>query len=71
MAALVPDYGEPKKRRRHRKISEADLAQFVKDYGRKAQSGREPNDRSFSREIAKKLKRMRPEDIDRLMRGGD
>ncbi len=66
---MVPDYGEPKKGRGRRTITEADLGLFLKQYGRKAQPAVEPNDRSYSRRLEKNLKRMPPEDLDRLMRG--
>jgi hypothetical protein len=71
MSDMVPNDGKPTKRRRGRKITEADLGLFLQQYGRKAQSGWDPNDRGYSREIEQKLKRMRPEDLDRLMRGDE
>jgi hypothetical protein len=44
------------------------VANFAKAYARKAQKRREPNDRRYSRELEEELKRMRPEDLDRLLR---
>lgn len=63
---------EPK--RRHLNLAEkrakraADVANFTRIYARKAQKRREPNDRHYSRELEQKLKRMRPDDLDRLLR---
>ena len=48
-----------------------DAALFVKKAGRKAQKGVEPNDRGYDHEFQKKLRRMRPEDFDRLINGDD
>lgn len=46
----------------------AKVADFAKAYARKAQKRREPNDRRYSWELEQKLKRMRPEELDRLLR---
>ena len=65
---------DEKPKRRHlnlaekRALSSADAATFAKSYARKAQKRREPNDRGYSRELERKLKRLRPEDLDRLLR---
>jgi hypothetical protein len=48
-----------------------DIQLFAKQIGRKAQAGHDPNDRQYDREIAKKLRRMPPEEIDALLRGED
>jgi hypothetical protein len=53
---------------RKKRINEADLAAFLRQYGRKRQKGREPNDRDYDRKLAARVKRMRAEDADRLMR---
>ena len=39
--------------------------------GRKAQRHREPNDRKYSKKAQSALRRMGPEDFDRLIRPGD
>lgn len=52
-------------------MSEADLGTFLRQYGRKADRNHDPNDRSYDRQIENKIKRMAPEDLDRLMRGED
>jgi hypothetical protein len=42
----------------------------MRQYQRKAQGGlSEPNDRKYSRKMERKLKRMRPEDLDELLHG--
>ena len=46
-------------------------AHYLRQIGRKAQKGVEPNDRRFDHKLDEKLKRMRPEDVDTLFRGGD
>jgi hypothetical protein len=61
-------------RRRHlnaerkRALKAAAVSVFVRQYGRKAQRGVEPNDRRYSRDIEKALKQLRPEELDALMR---
>lgn len=64
-----PDEERPKKRRKKRRPSESDLRLFVRQYARKAKRGIDPNDRHYSREVERKIKQMKPEDVDRLMRG--
>ena len=44
---------------------------YLRQIGRKAQKGAEPNDRAYDRKLDDKLKRMRPEDVDMLFRGED
>jgi hypothetical protein len=51
-----------------RGLRRAELALFVQQYGRKAQRGVEPNDRRYSRKTERKLKRMKPERLDELLR---
>ena len=46
-------------------------ATYLRQIGRKAQKGAEPNDRAYDRKLDHKLKRMRPEDVDSLFRGED
>jgi len=62
---------QPKKRRKKRRVSEADMGLFLRQYGRKAHRGHDPNDRAYSRDVEKKIKRMKAEDVDRLIRGED
>ncbi|MEU8070654.1 MULTISPECIES: hypothetical protein [unclassified Micromonospora] len=50
-----------------------ELGGFLKEYGRSSRSrnGMNPNDRHYSRKLETQIKRMRPEDLDRLMRDDD
>jgi hypothetical protein len=65
---------EPKPKRRRlnaaqkRAIQAAEAHEFVRAYGRKAQKGVEPNDRSFDPKVGKAIKRMKPEQLDQLLR---
>lgn len=61
----------PVKRRKKRSISEADAGVFLKKYGRRAHPKHDPNDRSYDRTVEKKIKQMKPEDLDRLLREDD
>jgi len=46
-----------------------DLSVFVRQYGRKAQKGMEPNDRSYDRETGTKaVRRLKPSVMDELLR---
>ena len=44
-------------------------AHYLREVGRQAQKGVEPNDRSHDRKLEQKLKRMSPEEVDALFRG--
>ena len=63
--------------RRHPNLSEkqalraAQLTRHVRAASRKAQKRAEPNDRKDDPELAKKVKRIRPEGSDRLLRDGE
>ena len=50
---------------------EGEIASFVQQYKRKAHAGMDPNDRRYDREIEKKIKKMDPEELSRLMYGDD
>ena len=54
-----------------RALRAAQFGKFAQQYARKAQKSGEPNDRSYSREIEQKAKRMRPESLDLLLRNDD
>ena len=45
-----------------------ELARFVQQYARKARAGLDPNDRSYDRDVEARIKRMAPEELDRLLR---
>jgi hypothetical protein len=63
----------PKRKRRNvidKRTSKANAVQhFAKQY--KAQKGVEPNDRRFEKKIAERVKRMKPEAVDQLLRDGE
>lgn len=64
--------GEKKRRRlngvERRALKAADINVFIKQYGRQAQRGVEPNDRRYDERIARRVGRMRPVDLDNLIR---
>lgn len=45
-----------------------EVARFVQQYARKARSGLDSNDRGYDRGIEARIKRMSPEELDRLLR---
>jgi len=51
-----------------RSLTAADVAIFMKSYGRQRQKRREPNDRQYDREQELALKQMSPEVLDVLLR---
>jgi hypothetical protein len=53
-----------------RRRAEADVGLFLRQYARKDQRGIK-NDRGYCREVEEKIKRMKPEELDRLIRGED
>lgn len=56
---------------KRRKALESEVAEFLRRYARKAQKRREPNDRRFDHKIEQMVKRMKPEDLDGLIRGSE
>jgi uncharacterized protein (TIGR02996 family) len=58
-------------RRLFRKIREADVAIFLRQYARKRQNKDGPNDRRYCRDVEARVKRMSAEDFDRLIHGED
>lgn len=48
-----------------------ELASFVQQYARKARQGLDSNDRRYDRGIQARIKRMPPEELDRLLREDD
>ena len=66
------DSGRPKRRRlnadQKRALKSAELQSFVQLYGRKAQKGVEPNDRRYDWDFEQAVKKLKPEDLDRLLR---
>lgn len=49
----------------------ANIGAFLRQYQRKAQRGVEPNDRQYDRNLEMRLKRMKAEDLSRLMGDDD
>jgi len=60
----------PPKPRKRKKLA-SDIAIYLREVGRNAQKGQEPNDRGHDRELERKLKRMSPFEIDALTRAED
>jgi hypothetical protein len=54
-----------------RALATAEVCRFVQQYERKAQKGVEPNDRRYDRKVEKKVKRMRPDQLDSLLRNDE
>lgn len=51
---------------------QVEFALFLKQYGRKRRpGGQDPNDRSYSKKVAGRVKRMDPVTFDQLLRGDD
>ena len=59
----------PKQKTRAKLVG--DVALYLKKVGRKAQKGQEPNDRGHDRRLEQKLRRMRPEEFDAVIRDGE
>ncbi len=54
---------------RRKKRLEAKLGPFLRQYGRKAHPGFDPNDRGYDRDFERKVKNMDPLELDELMNG--
>ena len=54
--------------KRKKKLN-ADLGNFLDQYGRRAHRGHDPNDRRYDRDLEEKIKRMDPEELDAIIRG--
>jgi hypothetical protein len=55
--------------RKNRDAISKEFGTFLRLYGRKAQKGREPNDRPYDPAIERELRRLKPEELDKLMNG--
>jgi hypothetical protein len=54
-----------------RKRLQAEVGAFLRQYARKRpRSGFDPNDRQYDRKLEEALKRMKPEELDRLLNDG-
>lgn len=54
-----------------REMKAVSLQLFAKQYARKAQRGCEPNDRQYDRNVELQAKRMKPEELYRLLHHGE
>jgi hypothetical protein len=54
-----------------RKWMERQVGTFLRLYGRRAQRGVEPNDRGYDPEVESYLRRLKPEELDRLLHGDE
>jgi hypothetical protein len=52
-----------------RRRLQGELGTFMRQYGRKAQPGHDPNDRGYDREIERLVKQMDPAELDELLHG--
>jgi len=48
-----------------------ELGTFLRQYARRAQKGQNSNDRTYDRGIEKRIRKMKPEELDRLINGED
>ena len=53
----------------NKKVMSKEFGTFLRLYGRRAQKGKEPNDRRYDPAIEQELRRLKPEELDRLMNG--
>ena len=51
-----------------RAVRAADIAKFMRQYGRRRQKGVEPNDRRYDRDLEVSVKRLDPGELDELLR---
>jgi hypothetical protein len=51
-----------------RALKTADISVFIRQYGRKAQRGVEPNDRRYDERLARRIRQVKPVDLDSLIR---
>jgi hypothetical protein len=49
------------------KMLELQIGTFIKQYARKKHAGHDPNDRSYDRNIEKKIKNMNPEELSHII----
>ena len=55
--------------RKNKKVFAKEFGTFLRLYGRRAQKGHEPNDRPYDPAIEHELRRLKPDELDRLMNG--
>jgi len=49
----------------------SELGTFLRQYGKRAQKGKEPNDRSYDPSVERYIKRLKPEELDVLINGDE
>lgn len=54
-----------------RALKAAEIGRFLREYGRKAQKGCDPNDRRFDRKTERRVRHMSAAAFDRLVREDD
>ena len=62
---------KPKRRlnaEQNRALKAATVGVFMRQYGRKAQRGVEPNDRRYDRDVERAVRQLKPEELDALLR---
>jgi hypothetical protein len=57
--------------KKNRKDIVSVIGHFLQQYQRKAQPGAEPNDRQYDRKIERYIRRMKPEELDKVLNGED
>ena len=55
--------------KKDREALSKEIGVFLQQYRRKAQKGKEPNDRSYDRGIEQIIRKLKPEDLDVLLNG--
>ena len=55
--------------KKNKRAISKEFGTFLRLYGRKVQKGCEPNDRPYDPAIERELRRLKAEEIDRLMNG--
>ncbi|MGD9795479.1 MAG: hypothetical protein AB7V43_18600 [Acidimicrobiia bacterium] len=53
----------------NRRKLQANLGTFMRQYGRRAHAGHDPNDRGYDRKVEKLVKQMSPEEVDEMING--
>lgn len=61
------DRRHPNREEKHA-LRVAEIAQFIRQVGRKSQKGAEPNDRRHDRKLEEMVRRLNPEELDRMLR---
>jgi hypothetical protein len=54
---------------KRRKKLEANIGEFIRQYTHKHKNTPDPNDRTYDRKVEEQIKRIRPEELNRLLYG--